>query len=134
MIKFILTCILVLHCINCVSIELDLKKIKKPIFYSNISSKHSIPFEVDHTNFYFYSMGFESNKTIEELIESEFSKNNRAVGIKNLQVTIYNKSWLSYSLLPNPLGIFTSTFVLIGNIVGISNKSMYITGEFFYDD
>jgi hypothetical protein len=119
---------------SCIHLDIDLRNLKTPVFYSDIKSNSSKAFEIDHTNFYFYSLSIreEKNKTVEQLLFEVMQNNPSAKGIKNLQVTFYNKSWLSYGIFPNPLGIITSTFILIGNLIGFSNKSIYIKGELYY--
>lgn len=120
--------------VSCVRLDTSLNNLRKPVFYSDIQVKNFKNFEVDHTNYYFYSYTIikDNNKTVEQLLDEVLEKNPSAKGIKNLKVTIYNKSWLSYGIAPNPLGIVTSTFILLGNLIGFSNKSIYIKGELFY--
>ncbi|WP_232227724.1 hypothetical protein [Leptospira wolbachii] len=101
-------------------------------YFSDLNNNKITDFELDQTNFYWFSYGFSSNQTIQEGIEKELKKYPGAKGLKKLKVRIYNKSWFTFSVLPNPLGLFTSgLWIYVGYPLGFTNKSYYVTGEVF---
>ena len=117
--------------VTCMSVPIQTDQTKLIYLFNNVPapSKHS--FEVVQTQWYWFGIQL-GNTNLDRLLEMEASRVTGARGIKNLEIKVYNKTWYSYYWLPNPLAIITGTYlVVIGSVLGFTNRSYYVKGEVF---
>ncbi|WP_039926560.1 hypothetical protein [Leptospira vanthielii] len=116
----------------CVTINTKIETDKYKITYSDINEPSITKFQVQFTNHYWFSQSLSGNKEVNEAIINELEKYPGSKGIKNLKIRIYNNSWFSLGLLPNPLALFSSSlYIYTGRPFGFSNKSILIEGDIF---
>lgn len=117
---------------SCVSINTNIESEKYQIAFSDINEPVITKIQIQYTNHYWFCYNFQKNQKVDESINEELKKYPGAKGIKNLKIRVYNNSWLTFSLLPNPLSLFTAgLYLYIGRPLGFSNKSIFIEGDVF---
>ncbi|EMY63547.1 hypothetical protein [Leptospira terpstrae] len=116
---------------SCVSINTKIESEKYKITFSDINEPSIARFQVQFTNHYWFSYNLYRNNEVNESILNELAKYPGSKGIKNLKIRIYNNSWFTFSVLPNPLALFTSSIYMYARPLGFSNKSVHIEGDIF---
>ncbi|PJZ86804.1 hypothetical protein [Leptospira levettii] len=118
--------------LSCVTINTSIESDKYQITYSDVNEPIITKIQIQYNNHYWFSYNFKSNKDVNESIHDELKNYPGAKGIKNLKIRIYNNSWLTFSVLPNPLALMTSgLYMYLGRPLGFSNKSIFIEGEVY---
>lgn len=129
--RFHLIC-LIFFFSNCYTLDMNLQDSKHEVYFSDTEDRMISSFEITHTNYYWFGYSLAGNTDIKEAIDAEMMKYPGAKGIKKLRIRIYNKSWFSFNVLPNPAALITAQFwVYLGYPLGFANKSYYISGEIY---
>lgn len=68
---------------SCNSLEMKIENSNYDFYFSDLNNNKITDFELDQTNFYWFSYGFSSNQTIQEGIEKELKKYPGAKGLKS---------------------------------------------------